>query len=621
MKRGISSLSFSGPLEKKIFAAATAGFAGIEIFREDLIYFDGSLSDVAGVAAEAGIEILSLQSLRDFEAAPDEHRKWNLKRAGRFLDLAAETGAPMLIVCANTQPDTVDDADRAAADLALLADMASERGLRVGYEALSTSHCVRTYWQAWQIIEKADRTNLGLVFGAVHSFAMEVDFAPLEDIDPARIFLVHLADAPTTKMDIELLSRHFRLFPGQGNLPVTDLYKLLRSMGYDGPVSMEIFNDQVRAMPAHKVAEDGIRAFHLLEETATEVASLPVVQDIGFIEFACEGKDAADLKRLLEAMGFVHSHRHKSKDVSLYRQGGINLVVNEQPDSPAHSFYLLHGLSVCGLAFHVDKLPTMVERVGLFQGGTIGHLAQPGELDIPAIRGLGGSMIYFLDGGEGAPAFYDVDFVEVADHPPAEGNGLRDIDHFSQAVAPTEFLSSLLYYCAMFGFESNEQLDVLDPHGTVRSRNISNDNGRIRMSLNASIGPNTTTQRFLAKNILASYHHFAFTCVDIFAYADTLDQDIILQAPANYYDDLPRRFDLEPQAIRDMKARNILYDQDADGGAYFQIFTRDVNGLFLEVIQRDGYTGLGAANAPVRMAAQSRDYEQVQNLCDAMRNG
>jgi 4-hydroxyphenylpyruvate dioxygenase len=173
---------------------------------------------------------------------------------------------------------------------------------------------------------------------------------------------------------------------------------------------MEIFNHQVRALPARRIADDGIRAFRLLEEvTGANAAPRPMVQGIGFIEFACPGDDAADFKRLLKALGFAHTPRHKSKNVALYRQGGIHLVLNEEKDSFAHSFYLLHGLSVCGLGFHIDNLPGMRERMALFRGREFAELAKPDELDIPAIRGLGGSMIFCLEGSARAPDFYDVD--------------------------------------------------------------------------------------------------------------------------------------------------------------------------------------------------------------------
>ncbi len=621
MKRGISSLSFSGPLPNKIEAAAKAGFDGIEIFREDLVYCDGAPAEVARFIADSGLEVFSLQSLRDFEASPDARRAWNVKRAERFLDLAVDLGAPLLIVCANTRADTIDDPDRAAADLAMLADMAAERGLRLGYEALATSAAVRTYVDAWQIVEKAGRPNLGLVLGVVHTLAVGADFEALEAIDPGRIFLVHLADAPTAKMDVRLLARHFRLFPGQGDLPVADLFATLKTKGYEGPISMEIFNDQVRAMPPKTIASDGIRAFRLLDEaTSADAAAPPSVQDIGFIEFACAGAEAEDLKRLVAALGFVLTHRHKSKKVSLYRQGDINLVLNEEKRGPAHSYFLMHGVSVCALAFRVDNLPGMIDRIGQQLGGEVSHLANPGELDIPALRGLGGDMIFLLDGGPDAPAFHDVDFEAVGTRAPVAGTGLQTIDHYTQAVAPTEFLTGLLFYRAMFRFASDEQVDIIDPHGTVRSRVLSNDSGRIRLALNSSIGPSTMVQRFLARNVLAAYQHFAFSCDDIFAYAKAMDPEMVLQVPANYYDDLLLRFDLERDLIEPMRAHNILYDQDGEGRPYFQLFTRDVNGLFFEVVQRNGYAGFGAVNAPVRIAAQARDYEEVQNLLFELRN-
>jgi len=229
-------------------------------------------------------------------------------------------------------------------------------------------------------------------------------------------------------------------------------------------------------------------------------------------------------------------------------------------------------------------------------------------------------MVFFLDGRAGAPGFHEVDFEEVAEPAPSNGKELQAVDHYSQAIAPTEFLTDLLFYRALFGFRTDEQVDIIDPHGTVRSRSLSNGNGRIRMALNSSIGPSTMTRRFLAQNVLAAYQHFAFSCADIFSYAKNLDPGMVLQIPGNYYDDLLLRFDLEPRLIESMREHNILYDQDGKGHPYFQLFTRDINGLFLEVVQRNGYAGFGAANAPVRIAAQTRDYEEAQNLLFELRN-
>ncbi len=135
-------------------------------------------------------------------------------------------------------------------------------------------------------------------------------------------------------------------------------------------------------------------------------------------------------------------------------------------------------------------------------------------------------------------------------------------------------------------------------------------NGRIWMSLNASLSPSSSTQRFLTQAAGAGFQHFAFSCADIFAFADRLDPDSVLPIPENYYDDLLLRFDLDPGLVARMRERSILYDEDA-GGRFFQLYTGDLNGLFFEAVQRDGYRGFGAVNAPVRMAAQSSAYEDV----------
>lgn len=598
MLRAISSLSFSGPLEHKIAAAAEAGFAGIEIFREDIVGFDGAPEDVARLAAENGIAVVSLQSLRDFEALPEGERGWAMERAGRFLDLAGRIGAPMLVVCANTRADALAAPERAASDLAALADMAAARGLKIGYEALASSAHVRSYAEAWAIVEKAARPNLGLVVNAVHSFAADAGLAALEGIDPDRIFLVHLADAPITRIDQRLLTEAFRLLPGQGNLPVAALHAALARRGYRGPVSVEVFNEQIRALKPALIAKDAMRALDLVEGGG---GGGDAVLDIAFLEIACQGEDAQELRDVLSALGFTLTHRAKDADVALWRQGDIRLLVNEARSGLAHSFYLMQGLSVSALGLRVADAAALARKV---DGDAAA--AEGASYGLPVIRGPAGSVFYLLEEALEDTAFFRDGFA-AAVHEPVESR-LTRIDHFAQALRPNLFLSELLFWRAVFGFGSEEQRDVLDPHGTVRSRVVANGNGRVRMSLNSSQEAATTTRRFLERTGLAAYHHFAFACDDIFAFARGLPRDMALELPANYHDDLHLRFDLPADTVAAMRDLNILYDRD-EAGAYFQLYTRAINGLFFEVVQRDGYRGLGAANAAVRMLAQARVYE------------
>lgn len=615
MQWAISSLSFPDVLQKKVEAAAKAGFNGFEIFYEDLVYCDVKADAIAQYARDVGLDIVSLQSLRDFEAAPAGVRTWNLKRAERHLDLAASLGARMLVVTSNARADALDDPGLAAADLAALADLAAARGLKVGYEALSGGRHVRSYPQAWAIVKRAGRPNLGLVISAAHTHFAGGDFAGLRDIDPARIFLVHLADVPNIRMDSRLLSNNFRLFPGQGDLPLHELYQTLGEMGYAGPVSLEIFNGQMRGMLPSRIATDGIRSLNLLDDV--DESSRTAIESIAFVEIACFDEKKTRLVEILRSLGFEHTHVHRSKKVNLWRHGAANIILNEDPSSLAHSYHLLNGLSVCAVGYNVRGMAGWLKRLADYQGGRIECLARPGEMNIPSIHGIDGGLIFFLD-AEAEKPFHEADFNRIAESVTAGAGGLGEVDHFSQAVIPAEFYMGVLFYRSLMGFEGGEQIGLIDLHGAMQSRNLRSANGRVRMAVNASFGANSTTQRFLSTRMGAGYQHFAFRCDDIFAFAEKVDPEIVLRIPATYYDVLALRFDLPAERIEAMRRHNILYDEDANG-RYFQLYTADINGLFFEIVQRDGgYAGFGAVNAPVRMAAQTRLYDEEQNFLAGM---
>ena len=606
MFRSISSISFSGQLEDKITAAAQAGFEGIEIFREDIIGFEGAPEEIGGFAKAAGVAIVSLQSLRDFEGFAGGARVEAFARAERFLDLAVRIGAPMLIVCANTH--VAADSNGAVDDLRALAGMAADRGIKIGFEALATSAHIRTVREAYATVCAVDSPNFGLVIGAVHLFAVESGaMEALREIDPAKIALVHLADAPTTRIDAALLTQSFRLFPGQGALPVFALYAQLLTQGYTGPMSIEIFNDQIRTLPPSQIAADGMRAFHLLAVAQGHPMGAQAhsnVLEAGMIEFTAHGDEAMELAQLLGALGFVKSHQRGAigAGISLWRQGNVTLAINSEEHGLAHSIYLLQGLSVSGVGLVVDDLPAMVDRIGLFHGETVEARNPYG---LPVLRGPGGTVFYLQNG--------PLDLEGFTPQTVQNGGAITQIDHLAQAFQPNLFLSGMLFYRATFDLKSDEIRDVLDPHGTVHSRTLANADGRFRLSMNASFGAGTTTQRFLEKSGFAPFHHIAFATDDIFAVAAGLGGENALQVPANYYEDLALRFALPADVIGQLRAANVMYDRDA-GGEYLQLYTRAINGLFFEVVERRGYFGMGAANAPVRMMAQLREMETEDAL-------
>ncbi|MDQ2695925.1 MAG: sugar phosphate isomerase/epimerase, partial [Pseudomonadota bacterium] len=160
MKRSIATVSLGGSLDTKIDAIAAAGYDGLEIFDNDLVYFNLSPEQVGRRVRDAGLEVTLFQPFRDFEAMPDQFRQRNLDRAERKFDVMEQLGASLLLVCSNVSTDVLDDPQRAAADLHELAERAKRRGLRIGFEALAWGRHVHHYQQAWDIVRRADHPNL-----------------------------------------------------------------------------------------------------------------------------------------------------------------------------------------------------------------------------------------------------------------------------------------------------------------------------------------------------------------------------------------------------------------------------------------------------------------------------
>lgn len=197
-------------------------------------------------------------------------------------------------------------------------------------------------------------------------------------------------------------------------------------------------------------------------------------------------------------------------------------------------------------------------------------------------------------------------------HEPLErGNetaGLTVVDHISQSMHYEDMLSWLLFYTSLLDVQKTPQLDITDPGGIVRSQVVETTDGALRIALNASQSPRTQSSRFLNEYFGSGVQHIAFATDDIVATAKALQAKSIdiLTIPKNYYDDLEARVDLPADRLRILKENNILYDRDSDG-EYMQLYTRSFKALFFfEIVERRGYKGFGAINAPIRLTAQSR---------------
>jgi 4-hydroxyphenylpyruvate dioxygenase len=620
MKRAIATVCMPGSLGDKLSAAAEAGFGGVEIFENDLTYFDGRPEDVRELAGSLGLEIIALQPFRDFEGLPEPARRKAFDRARRKFELMGRLGTPLLLVCSSISPEAIDDMSRVAADLHELGELAREFGMRVGFEALAWGRHINDYRHAWEAVRRADHPHVGLILDSFHMLAKRLPVDDIGQIPAERIVLVQTADAPGIEMDLLFLSRHYRCFPGQGDLPVAAMMRKLDEIGYQGPVSHEIFSDDFRASSTRRIAGDGMRSFLWLDEQVRgrPAAALPTIDGVEFIEFVDHPNEVGEFVKVLHGLGFRRTHRHRSKRVELYRQGDVHLVLNLEEEGFAHAFYLLHGLSVAAVALRVDDASRAAARAtAMLAKPFVGPIGK-GELEIPAVRGVSGSLVYFIERPDGWGTFFDVDFVPDPEPEQPADLGLVRIDHAAQVVPEAEQVSWVLYYRAILGLEPTERTDLPDPHGLIVSRAMTNQDRTLRIALNVSQAERTAASRFTQQTAGAGAQHIAFACRDIFAAAAALPAELKLQVPENYYEDLAARFDLDDVAIARMRDLSILYDR-IGAGEFFQVFTRSINGVFFEIVERRNYDRYGEANAPVRLAAQAALARSAAEIMTALR--
>ncbi|AMY70941.1 bifunctional sugar phosphate isomerase/epimerase/4-hydroxyphenylpyruvate dioxygenase family protein [Frigidibacter mobilis] len=616
MKTSIATVSISGIFAEKLAAIASAGFDGIEIFEQDFTASDFTPVEVGRMVRDHGLEITLFQPFRDFEGLPEPHRTRAFARAARKFDLMNQLGTDLVLVCSSAHPAAMGGIDRMAADFAELGDLAKSHGIRVGFEALAWGRHVNDHRDAWEVVRRADHPNVGLILDSFHTLGRKIDPDTIRRIPGDRIFFVQLADAPAIDMDLLYWSRHFRNMPGEGDLDVTSFMRAVMATGYSGPLSLEIFNDQFRAGLPRLVACDGHRSLIAVMDQvrraeptlSVDLPTFPAaaaVQRVEFIEFATSPEEAPALESLLAATGFARAGAHVSKPVTLWRQGGANVLVNTEGKGFTHSSFVAHGTTVSEVALMVaDAQATHARALALLaQDHT--QAALPGELKIPAFRGVGGSILRLLDATETLSRIWSVDF--CSDAAPTEGAGLTGIDHIGQTMAYDEMLSWALFYTAIFDAKKAPMVDVADPDGLVRSQAV--QSGGLRITLNGAEARRTLAGRFVEETFGASVQHIAFATADIFLTAAKLAEGgfPVLRIGANYYDDVEARFGLDPALVARMRASNVLYDEDA-GGQFFQLYSEPrPDGFFFEIVQRQGnYLGYGAANAAFRIAAQKR---------------
>ncbi len=332
-----------------------------------------------------------------------------------------------------------------------------------------------------------------------------------------------------------------------------------------------------------------------------------------FVEYAATERGV--LEPVFTMMGFSHIASHRSKQVDLWRQGSINFVINYEPGSPAYYHAEEHGPSACGMAFRVRDAGQAYSRALELGAQSIEIPCGPMELKLPAIRGIGGAILYLVDRYEEGSNIYDIDFeyIEGVDRHPS-GCGFDLIDHLTHNVYRGRMDHWAKYYEKLFNFREIRYFDIKGEYTGLRSRAMSAPDGKIRIPLNEEAGGEGQIEEYLAAYNGEGIQHIAFSCDDLPACCDRLKAQglpFMTAPPTSYYEMLEDRLPGHGEPIDELQARGILLDGTTEGDEprlLLQIFSETLIGpIFFEFIERKQDDGFGEGNFQALFESLERD--------------
>ena len=318
-----------------------------------------------------------------------------------------------------------------------------------------------------------------------------------------------------------------------------------------------------------------------------------------FVEYTAP--DTRALENLFSTLGFVAIAKHRSKNAVLYRQGEINFIINHEPTSFAQAFAKVHGASICAFAIRVENAADSFTRALKLGAEPQISDARPMELNIPAIRGIGGSLIYLVD-RYGERSIYDVDFVpfDGVDCYP-KGLGLKQIDHLTHNVRKGGMDIWARYYERLLNFREIRYFDIQGQQTGLKSRAMTSPCGKIRIPINEPSDSRSQIQEYLDAYNGEGIQHIALSTDDIYATVENLRRSgtEFMDVPDTYYENLESRIPGHGEDLQRLGLNRILLDGsiESDTGLLLQIFTNTVIGpIFFEIIQRKGNDGFGEGN-------------------------
>jgi len=580
MKTSIATVSLSGSLVEKLHACAAAGFDGVEIFEPDLIASDHSPEEIRHLARRLGLSLDLYQPLRDLEGVDEATFAENLRRADATFATAERLGIDTVLVCSNVATATVDSDEVSADQLRRIGDIAATRGIRIAFEALAWGRHVDDYRRAWRIVELADHPNVGVCLDSFHVLSRGHDPSAIEQIAGDKIFYLQLADAPALSMDVLSWSRHHRLFPGEGSFDLAAFVRHTLAAGYDGPWSLEVFNDTFRQTDPGHTAVHALRSLRWLgDQVLHTLTDAKPPTGFDFVEIKAE--DTSEVEVVLGQLGFTPRGKHRTKPVSLWSAGEARVVLNEQQarDQVPH---------VAAVGLQVPDAEATSQRAAELMAPVAYRRTYAAEQPLGAAVAPDGTEFFWT----AAPKWVDEFEGGLAD----DGRVMA-IDHVNLTQPWQTADDAVLFLTSVFGLSAGAPAEVPGPTGLIRSQVMHNADLSVRLPLN--VAPHILDGAGLPQ-------HVAFVCDDVIALARAAAGNGLpfLPVPDNYYDYLSGRFGLPGERVAELKALNLLYDR-SPRGEFIHFYTRTVGTVFFEFVQRiGGYDGYGTDNAPVRLAAQ-----------------
>ena len=541
-----------GDLPAKLRDIAALGFEAIDLSLPDVAQFDGSTHKLADLISQSGLQISSIGPLEPGATQAQVAAK---------VALATELGIGLLIL-------DVDDPDPYVPGLQDIG------AIRLAFRPTrAVEDAVR------KLVREANNPQIGLALNSFEVLADGARPARLRDIEGAQVFHVSLQDGPLRPM-----------LPGQGTLNLGGFARVLARAGFAGPWSVGVAPEGPdTALNAYRslvtVLSDAAATEPLLRGSTPTLPKKMAAKGIEFIEFGVDADGAAELEAALAAMAFRRERKHLSKKVTLWRQGAVNIVINLEGSGHAGQAVAEHGPCVCDMGLRVRNAAETVARAQALGTRDFTQVVGLGELDIPAIRGVGGSVIHFIDEQSDLHRVWDIEFEPVTRTRATPPSGLRRIDHVSQTMRFEEMQSWLLYYLSTFEMSKSPIVNVADPSGIVLSQALETPEGEVRLNLNGAADAQTLAGSFVTGRPGAGVQHIAFQTDDIFETSALLDQAGFqrLSIPRNYYADTQAAFDLDDKATAALQERHLLYDRD-EHGSYYQLYGQAIfDGFFFEL--------------------------------------